>query len=154
MTVLHAGQGPLEVRVRRLSSDLSLPSYAHPGDAGLDLHAAATVRLGARGGRAVVPTGLAFAIPRGYAGFIQPRSGLAAAHGISVLNSPGLIDSSYRGEVKVILINTDPVVDYQVEVGERIAQLVIQRVIDAHLIETSDLGVTERGSGGFGHSGS
>ena len=112
--------------------------------------------LAAGGGRALVPTGVAVAIPRGYAGFVQPRSGLALRHGVTCLNTPGLIDSGYRGELKVLLVNTDPVEDFVVTRGERIAQLVIQAVEQAVLVEVADLddlGASSRGQGGFGHTG-
>ncbi len=105
------------------------------------------------GGRALVPTGMAIAIPPGYAGFIQPRSGLALRHGVTCLNTPGLIDSGYRGELKVLLINTDPNESFQIERGDRIAQLVIQRVEQANFVDVTDLGDSERGSGGFGSTG-
>src|SRR6186713_3220161 len=119
---------PLPVPVIRLDPDLPLPAYAHPGDAGLDLHARVDVDLPAGGGRALVPTGIAIAIPPGHAGFVLPRSGLALGHGVGVVNAPGLIDAAYRGELKVVLLNTDPTDDYTVHRGDRIAQLVIQRV--------------------------
>ena len=106
-----------------------------------------------RGGRALVPTGIAVALPEGYAGFIQPRSGLASKHGVTCLNSPGLIDSGYRGELKVLLINTDPTNSFEVKRGERIDQLVIQKVEQADFIEMDDLTQTERGDGGFGSTG-
>lgn len=146
----------LEVLVMRLDPDLSLPSYARVGDAGLDLVAREDVVLAPAGGRALVPTGLAVAISEGHAGFIQPRSGLALKHGVTCLNTPGLIDSGYRGELKVLLINTDPSEPFEVKRGERIAQLVVQRVEHVVLVpvETFDhLGDSERGVGGFGHTG-
>lgn len=143
----------LPVPVRRLDPDLPLPEYAKPGDAGIDLRATEAVTLAPAGGRALVPTGIAVAIPRGYAGFIQPRSGLAFKHGVTVLNSPGLIDSDYRGELKALLINTDPTEPFEVTRGERIAQLVIQAVEHVDLVEVDVLDATERGEGGFGHTG-
>ena len=146
----------LEVPVMRLDPDLELPTYARVGDAGLDLLARETVVLLPAGGRALVPTGLAVAIPEGHAGFVQPRSGLALKNGVTCLNSPGLIDSGYRGELKVLLINTDPVEPFEVKRGERIAQLVVQRVEHVVLVPVDDfdhLGKSERGEGGFGHTG-
>jgi len=148
--------GVLEVPVIRLDPDLPLPQYARPGDAGLDLLAREDVVLLPSGGRALVPTGIAIAVPEGHAGFIQPRSGLARQHGVTCLNTPGLIDSGYRGELMVLLVNTDPVEPFTVRRGERIAQLVVQRVEHVVLVPVDDfdhLGPTERGEGGFGHSG-
>ncbi len=141
------------VPLQRLDADLSPPAYARPGDAGLDLRAAADAELAAGGGRALVPTGIAVAIPEGYAGFVQPRSGLARDHGVTCLNTPGLIDSGYRGEVKVLLVNTDPHEPFIVRRGERIAQLVIQPVAAVTLCEVEALPPSERGSGGFGSTG-
>jgi dUTP pyrophosphatase len=143
----------LEVPVVRLDPELPLPEYAKPGDAGIDLRAAADVDLAPGGGRALVPTGVAVAIPLGYAGFVQPRSGLALQHGVTCLNTPGLIDSGYRGELKVLLVNTDPSEPFPVRRGERIAQLVIQAVEHAAFVEVDALDDTERGEGGFGHTG-
>ena len=146
----------LELPVVRLDPDLPLPDYAREGDAGLDLLAREGAVLASGGGRALVPTGLAVAIPAGYAGFIQPRSGLALKHGVTCLNSPGLIDSGYRGELKVLLVNTDPNEPFEVTRGERIAQLVVQAVEHAVLQEVEDfdhLGGSHRGEGGFGHTG-
>lgn len=146
----------LEIPVVRLDPDLPLPAYARIGDAGLDLAAAHDAVLRAGGGRALIATGFAVAIPEGYAGFIQPRSGLALKHGVTCLNTPGLIDSGYRGELKVLLVNTDPIEDFAVERGERIAQLVVQRVEHVVLEPVGDfehLGSTSRGDGGFGHTG-
>ena len=114
--------------MQRLDADLPLPRQQHTDDAGFDLHARERVVLAAGGGRALVPTGIAIAIPPGYAGLVLPRSGLALKHGVTCLNSPGLIDSQYRGELKCLLVNTDPTVEYTVERGDRIAQLVIQQV--------------------------
>jgi dUTP pyrophosphatase len=149
---------PLDVPVVRLDPDLGLPTYARPGDAGLDLRAAVDVVLAAAGGRALVPTGVAVAIPDGHAGFVQPRSGLAVRHGVTCLNTPGLIDAGYRGEVKVLLVNLDPREDATIARGDRIAQLVIQPVSHARLVEVAELpddgaGPDARGSGGFGHTG-
>lgn len=143
----------LAIPVQRLDSDLALPSYAKPGDAGADLVANEDVTLAPGGGRALIGTGIAIAIPRGYAGFVQPRSGLALRHGVTCLNTPGLIDSGYRDELKVLLINTDPSEPYEVQRGDRIAQLVIQSVEEVIWEEAEQLDETERGQGGFGHSG-
>jgi dUTP pyrophosphatase len=145
----------LPVPVHRLDEDLPLPAYARPGDAGADLFAREGALLKAGGGRAVVPTGLVVAVPPGHAGFVQPRSGLALRHGVTCLNSPGLIDAGYRGEVAVLLVNTDPDEDYEVARGDRIAQLVIQPVVEADFrpVAQADLPPAERGTGGFGHSG-
>ena len=143
----------IEVPLVRLDPDLPLPSYARVGDAGADLVARQAVVLAAGGGRALVPTGVAIAIPDGWAGFVLPRSGLAMRHGVTCLNTPGLIDSGYRDELKVLLVNTDPEHDYAVERGDRIAQLVIQRVEQAGFCEVDELPPSERGTGGFGHSG-
>ncbi|MFL3020020.1 MAG: dUTP diphosphatase [Acidimicrobiales bacterium] len=143
----------LVIPVQRLNSDLPLPNYAKPGDAGADLIANEEVTLAPGGGRALIGTGIAVAIPRGYAGFVQPRSGLALRHGITCLNTPGLIDSGYRDELKVLLVNTDPSEPYEVHRGDRIAQLVIQKVEEVAWEESDELDDTERGLGGFGHSG-
>lgn len=145
----------LQLPVVRLDPDVPLPAYATPGDAGLDLSAREEVELAPGGGRALVPTGLAVAIPEGHAGFIQPRSGLALRHGVTCLNTPGLIDSGYRGELKVLLVNTDPTEGHVVRRGERIAQLVVQRVEHAVLVEVEDFQhlPSVRGEGGFGHTG-
>ena len=142
-----------ELPVRRLRDDAVLPDRAYPGDAGLDLAACERHELGP-GERAVVGTGLAVAIPEGYAGFVQPRSGLADRHGISIVNSPGLIDSGYRGELKVILLNTDQGDPFVVEPGMRIAQLVVLAVPELELVELEALPTTERGARGHGSSGS
>lgn len=143
----------LQVPIVRLDTELDIPSYARPGDAGADLRAAVPALLTAGGGRALVATGMAIALPEGYAGFIQPRSGLALEHGITTLNTPGLIDSGYRGELKVLLINTDPAVDHRVERGDRIAQLVIQAVEHVRFEEVDELPPAERGEQGFGSTG-
>ena len=138
--------------VRRLDPELPLPSYARAGDAGADLVAREDATLGSGGGRALVPTGVAVAIPDGYAGFVQPRSGLALTHGVTCLNTPGLIDAGYRDELKVLLINTDPKEDYEVRRGDRIAQLVVQPVEGCDFEPVNELPPSERG-GGFGHTG-
>jgi dUTP pyrophosphatase len=145
----------LRVPLHQLDADAAVPAYARPGDAGADLVARHDVVLAARGGRALVPTGVAVAIPEGYAGLVLPRSGLALRHGVTCLNTPGLIDSGYRGELQVILVNHDPVEEYAVARGDRIAQLVIVRVEEASfaLVAAEDLGEATRGSGGFGHTG-
>jgi dUTP pyrophosphatase len=143
----------MELRVQRLDPELPLPRQQHTDDAGYDLHASEQCELAANGGRALVPTGLAIAIPSGYAGFILPRSGLALRHGITCLNTPGLIDPLYRGELKVLLVNTDPATPYTVERGDRIAQLVIQRVEQVEWSEVDELDVTQRDTFGFGSTG-
>jgi dUTP pyrophosphatase len=143
----------LDVPVRHLDPDLALPSYAHLGDAGADLLAREDALLPAGGGRALVPTGIALALPDGYAGFVQPRSGLALKHGVTCLNTPGLIDCGYRDELKVILVNTDPEHDYQVHRGDRIAQLVVQRVERVDFRVVDELPDTSRSGGGFGSTG-
>jgi dUTP pyrophosphatase len=142
----------LQLPVFRLDPDLPLPAYARAGDAGLDLLARENAVLAAGGGRALVPTGVAVAIPVGYAGFVLPRSGLALRSGVTLLNSPGLIDAGYRDELKVLLVNLDPVVEYEVHRGDRIAQLVIQQVGAVELVEVEALDGENRG-GGFGHTG-
>ena len=141
----------IDVAVRRLRADAVLPGPAYDGDAGLDLTACEQARL-EPGERAVVSTGIAVEIPEGYAGFVQPRSGLAARHGLGVVNSPGLIDSGYRGEIRVVLLNTDLREPFTVEPGMRIAQLVIAPVASVRLVEVEELQTTERGSRGFGSS--
>ena len=133
--------------------DLPLPAYARPGDAGLDLRAREGVVIKAGGGRAIVPCGIRLAIPQGHAGFVLPRSGLARDHGITCLNTPGLVDSGYRGEIMVLLINTDPSEDFEIERGERIAQLVVQRYEHVEFDVVTELDESDRGSGGFGHTG-
>jgi dUTP pyrophosphatase len=138
--------------VRRLRPDAVLPARAYEADAGLDLTACERLEVGP-GERAVVPTGLAVAIPEGYAGFVQPRSGLAARHGISLVNTPGLVDAGYRGEVLVILLNTDARESFVVEPGMRIAQLVLVPVPDVSVTEVEELPPSERGSRGHGSSG-
>jgi len=137
----------------RLDLDLPLPAYAMADDAGADLVAREGVVVAAGGGRAVVPTGVAIAIPAGYAGLILPRSGLAVRHGVTVVNAPGLVDAGYRGELRVALVNTDPVIDYTVERGDRIAQLVIIPVEEVAWTVVDELPPSDRGDGAFGHSG-
>ena len=141
----------IEVPVVRLREEATLPGRAYAGDAGLDLATCDRLEL-APGERAVVPTGLAVAIPEGFAGFVQPRSGLAARHGIAVVNSPGLIDSGYRGELRVVLLNTDRERTFVAEAGERVAQLVVLPVPELELVEVDELPGTERGVRGFGSS--
>jgi dUTP pyrophosphatase len=143
----------IDVPVRRLRPDAHLPEQAYEGDAGMDLYACEAVTI-EPGERAVVPTGIAVEIPDGYAGFVQPRSGLAVRHGIGIVNSPGLIDSGYRGEIQVVLLNTDREQRFTVEPGMRIAQLVIQPVAAARLVVVDELASSERGSRGFGSSSS
>jgi dUTP pyrophosphatase len=143
----------VRIPVLRLDPDLPLPDYARPGDAGADLVAREDVMLRRGGGRGLVGTGVAVAIPEGYAGFVQPRSGLALRHGVTCLNTPGLIDSGYRDEVRVLLINTDPDADYEVRRGDRIAQLVVQRIEHGAFEPVEALEASSRGTGGFGHTG-
>ena len=143
----------LRIPVVRLDADLPLPDYAQPGDAGADLVARESVTLRRGGGRELVATGIALAIPEGYAGFVQPRSGLALRHGVTCLNTPGLIDSGYRDELRVLLVNTDPDADYEVRRGDRIAQLVVQSVEHAGFMPVEALDASARGTGGFGHTG-
>lgn len=142
----------MKLPVKRLDPGLPLPAYAHEGDAGMDLYAAADVTL-APHARALVPTGLAVAVPEGHAAFVQPRSGLAVRTGLSFVNTPGLIDSHYRGEIKVIAVNLDPSVPIEIRRGDKIAQLVVQPVVRVVPVETDDLGETVRGEGGFGSTG-
>jgi dUTP pyrophosphatase len=142
----------IELAVRRLRPEAVLPARAYAGDAGLDLAACERVELGP-GERAVVSTGLAVAIPEGYAGFVQPRSGLAVNHGISIVNTPGLIDAGYRGEVLVALVNTDPREPFVVEPGARVAQLVVLPVPNVAVAEVDELPATDRGPRGHGSSG-
>ena len=141
-----------ELPVRRLDPGLPLPAYAHPGDAGADLCAAADVVL-PPGGRATVGTGIAIAVPDGYAAFVHPRSGLASRHGITLVNAPGTVDAGYRGEVRVVLLNTDPAEPFTVRRGDRIAQLVVQPVTRAQFLDAAELPPTPRGDGGFGSTG-
>jgi dUTP pyrophosphatase len=143
----------VRVPVVRLDPDLPLPSYAHTGDAGCDLLAREDALLAPGGGRALVPTGIAVALPQGYAGFVQPRSGLALRHGVTCLNSPGLIDAGYRDELKVLLVNTDPTAEYHVRRGDRIAQLVVQRVETVAFDDVEVLPDSTRDTDGFGSTG-
>jgi dUTP pyrophosphatase len=141
----------IELPIQRLHPDAVVPQRAYTGDAGLDLASCERVELGP-GERALVGTGLAVAIPEGYAGFVQPRSGLAARHGLTVVNSPGLVDSGYRGELRVVLLNTDRAEPFVVELGMRIAQLVVLPVPELELVEVDELPTSERGVRGFGSS--
>ncbi len=143
----------IEVPLVQLDPQLPLPSYAREGDAGADLLAREGVVLAPGGGRALVPTGVAVAIPVGWAGFVLPRSGLALRHGVTCLNTPGLIDAGYRDELLVLLVNTDPLASYEVRRGDRIAQLVVQRVEQVRFAVAAELPPSERGRGGFGHTG-
>jgi len=142
----------LRVRIRRLDPGLPLPSYAMPGDAGLDLHSATDVAL-EPGRRARIPTGIAVAIPDGHAGFVQPRSGMAARAGLGLVNSPGLIDSGYRGEIQVLAVNLDPSEPIAIQRGDKIAQLVILPVVRADIAEVEELPASARGPAGFGSTG-
>ena len=142
----------MELRVKRLDRELPLPSYAHEGDAGLDLLSSEDVTL-APGQRTLIGTGIAVAIPEGYAGFVQPRSGLALRHGLSFANTPGLIDSHYRGEIRVIAVNLDRERSIEIRRGDKIAQLVVQPIIRCELVEADELAPTVRGEGGFGSTG-
>ena len=141
-----------ELPVRRLDPGLPLPAYAHPGDAGADLFAAEDVEL-PPGGRATVGTGVAVAVPEGHAAFVHPRSGLASRHGITVVNAPGTVDAGYRGEVRVVLLNTDQREPFTVRRGDRIAQLVVQPVTRVRFLEVAELPASPRGEGGFGSTG-
>jgi dUTP pyrophosphatase len=142
----------MQLRVARLSDDARLPSRAHAGDAGLDLYAAEAATIGP-GERASVGTGVAIEIPDAHAGLVLPRSGLAARHGIALVNAPGLIDSGYRGELRVLLLNTDRDEPFEIEPGDRIAQLVVSAVAQADPVEVDELSESDRGGGGFGSSG-
>lgn len=142
----------MEIVVKLLDEDMPMPTYAHDGDAGADLRSSVDLIL-EPGERAMVPTGIALAIPEGFAGFVQPRSGLAAKHGIGVVNAPGLIDSGYRGEIKVILINLDKSRAFQISRDDKIAQLVIQKVETISFKSVDELPDTTRGDGGFGSTG-
>lgn len=142
----------IKLKILRLTKDLPLPSYAHPGDAGLDLYSNEDVVLKPFE-RKLVGTGIRIEIPRGYAGFVQPKSGRAINDGLSIVNTPGLIDSGYRGEIKVILINLDPQKEIKIKQGEKIAQLVIQKVEEVDVVEVDELSETSRGEGGFGSTG-
>jgi dUTP pyrophosphatase len=151
LTEAHTQARP-DVLIKRLDPDLPVPAYAHPGDAGADLYAAEDVTLGP-GERALVRTGLAIALPDGYAAFVHPRSGLAAKHGVTIVNAPGTVDAGYRGEIKVTLLNTDRDQPVSFRHGDRIAQLVIQRVERAVFHEAEELPGSARGDGGFGSTG-
>lgn len=142
----------IDVRIVRLDHDLPLPTYAHPGDAGADLRSTLDVVL-APGERALVPTGVAIALPAGYVALVHPRSGLAARHGLSIVNSPGTVDAGYRGEIKVMLINHDPIDEIRLGRGDRIAQLVVQRYERVRYVEVEALDETARGAGGYGSTG-
>jgi dUTP pyrophosphatase len=142
----------IEIALKLLDEDLPLPRYQHEGDAGFDLASRIDFII-EPGERATVPTGVAARIPRGYAGLVLPRSGLAARHGIALVNSPGLIDAGYRGEIAVVLINTDKRQAFEIKRGDRIAQLVIQKIEEAVIIEVDRLDETSRGAGGFGSTG-
>jgi dUTP pyrophosphatase len=143
----------MQIPIRVLRPDATLPVYAHDGDAGCDLVAAESRVLAAGGGRAMVPTGLSIAIPEGHGGFVLPRSGLAAKHGVTCVNAPGLIDAGYRGEVMIALVNLDPANDYEVKAGDRIAQLVVLPVPSVTFVSVEELPSATRGEGGFGSSG-
>lgn len=142
----------LDIAVVRLDPGLPLPSYAHPGDAGADLHTTVDLEL-APGERALVPTGIAIALPEGYVALVHPRSGLAARHGLSIVNAPGTVDAGYRGEIKVLLINHDPREAVSLRRGDRIAQLVVQRFERARFVEAGVLPNSVRGAGGYGSTG-
>lgn len=152
MPAVNPGTDPVDVLIKRLDPDLPLPARSHPGDAGVDLVAAADVDL-APGVRAVVPTGVAIALPDGYAAFVHPRSGLAARHGVTIVNAPGTVDAGYRGEIKVTLLNTDPAQAVRFQRGDRIAQLIIQRVATPVFHEVDSLPGSARGENGFGSTG-
>jgi dUTP pyrophosphatase len=145
-------QPTMRVAIRRLDPDLALPSYAHPGDAGADLLTAVDVDL-APGERALVPTGVAIALPEGYVALVHPRSGLAARHGLSIVNTPGTVDAGYRGEIKVLLVNHDLREPVSLRRGDRVAQLVLQRVERAEFVEVEALPESARGGGGYGSTG-
>ncbi len=145
-------QPTVEILIRRLDPDLPVPAYAYPGDAGADLTTAVDVDL-APGERAMVPTGIAIALPEGYAAFVHPRSGLAARCGVSIVNTPGTVDAGYRGEVKVVLVNLDPREPVRLRRGDRVAQLVVQRVEHARFVEVDRLPESPRGDGGYGSTG-
>lgn len=142
----------VNVNIKRLNNQIELPTYAYEGDAGLDLRSSEDITIKPFE-RCLIPTGIAIALPDGYAGFVQPRSGLAIKQGLTILNTPGLIDAHYRGELKVIAINLDPNTPISIKRGDRIAQLVIQEVPCVTLVEVNELDDTDRGAGGFGSSG-
>ena len=143
----------VDVLVTMIDPDLPVPAYEHPGDAGLDLRSRESLRLGP-GQRAMVPTGVTLALPPGYVALVCPRSGLASRHGIGLVNAPGVIDAGYRGEISVVIINHDPATDYEIQRGDRIAQLLVQPVSTAALVPVERLPGSHRGSGGFGSTGS
>jgi dUTP pyrophosphatase len=145
-------QGNVEILIRRLDTGVPVPAYAHPGDAGADLTTTVDVRL-APGERAMVPTGIGLALPEGYVAFVHPRSGLAARCGVSIVNAPGTVDAGYRGEIKVVLVNLDPAEPVTLRRGDRIAQLVVQRVEHARFVEVDELPGSTRGEGGYGSTG-
>jgi dUTP pyrophosphatase len=140
------------VELLRLDPELPTPATAHEGDAGVDLYAREDATLSARGERLLMPTGIAVALPVGYVGYVVPRSGLALKHGVTLVNSPGVIDCGYRGELKVVMVNLDPHSDYHIKRGDRVAQLVVQRIESVQWREVASLDLFDRG-GGFGHSG-
>jgi dUTP pyrophosphatase len=142
----------VDIALRRLDPGLPPPSYAHPGDAGADLFTTVDLTL-APGERAMVPTGIAIALPEGYVALVHPRSGLAARHGVSIVNTPGTVDAGYRGEIKVLLVNLDPATPVVLSRGDRIAQLVVQRFETASFVEVDALPESARGSGGYGSTG-
>jgi dUTP pyrophosphatase len=146
------GPSRVTVQIRRLDGDLPVPSYAHPGDAGADLYAATQVTL-EPGERALVPTGVALALPPGFVGLVHPRSGLAAKHGVTIVNAPGTVDAGYRGEILVNLVNLDPRETFTVHRGDRIGQLVVQQVATVEFVEVDSLDDTSRGDTGHGASG-
>lgn len=152
MSPVNPGTDPVDVLIKRLDPGVPLPARSHPGDAGVDLVAAEGVDL-APGARAVVPTGIAIALPDGYAAFVHPRSGLAARHGVTIVNAPGTVDAGYRGEIRVTLLNTDPAQAVSFQRGDRIAQLVIQRVASPVFHEVDSLPGSARGENGFGSTG-
>src|SRR5580693_4188247 len=152
MSPMNPGTDPVDVLIKRLDPGLPLPARSHPGDAGIDLVAAAGVDL-APGARAVVPTGIAIALPDGYAAFVHPRSGLAAKHGVTIVNAPGTVDAGYRGEIRVTLLNTDPAQAVSFQRGDRIAQLVVQRVARPVFHEVDTLPGSACFDGGFGSTG-
>ncbi len=143
----------VQIKLRQLDPTLDLPKYAKPGDAGMDLRASGDFEIPPAGGRIAVPTGVAIALPVGFVALVVPRSGLALRHGVSLVNTPGIIDSGYRGELKVIMINTDPEASFFVEHGDRVAQLVVQRYDSVEIQLVDDLEESDRGDGGFGSSG-
>lgn len=142
----------VQIAIRQMDPELPLPGTAHPGDAGVDLYSRQDILIAPAGGRVLVPTGIAIAIPDGYVGLVVPRSGLAIKHGVTLVNTPGIIDSGYRGELQVVMINTDPAIPYPVKRGDRIAQLLIQRMESVAWLVVDELDGVDRG-GGFGHSG-